>query len=79
MELPKITEKKPQIVELQEGKTYLWCACGLTDKGAFCDGKHSGSGFKPKVFKAEKTETKALCQCKQTKNAPYCDGSHNKL
>lgn len=64
-------------VELEEGKKYAWCSCGLSDNQPFCNGAHKGSGMNPIVFTAEKTETKYLCACKQTKNAPFCDGSHN--
>jgi len=63
-------------IELEEGKKYAWCTCGLSESQPFCNGLHKGSGMSPIVFTAEKTETKYFCACKQTKNAPFCDGSH---
>lgn len=66
----------PIKVELQEGQTYAWCACGKSSNQPFCDGSHSGTEFAPKVFKAEKTQTAFLCTCKATSNPGFCDGSH---
>lgn len=66
----------PLAIELEAGKTYYWCACGLSKKQPFCDGSHKGSGMTPTAFTAEKTGKAYLCACKQTKNPPYCDGSH---
>lgn len=68
----------PIKVELEEGKTYYWCACGKSSNQPFCDGSHKGSEFSPVKFTAPETKAKMLCACKQTKNAPYCDGSHRK-
>lgn len=76
MELPKRAGDSPVAVQLEEGKKYAWCSCGLSESQPFCDGKHKGSGMAPKVFTAEKSETKYLCTCKQTKNPSFCDGSH---
>lgn len=76
MELPKRAGNSPIGVELEAGKKYAWCTCGLSESQPFCDGKHRGSGMAPLVFTAEKTETKYLCTCKQTKNGSFCDGSH---
>jgi len=76
MELPKRAGDNPLAVELEEGKKYAWCTCGLSESQPFCDGQHKGKGMSPQVFTAEKTETKHLCTCKETKNGPFCDGSH---
>lgn len=76
MDLPKRAGDGPIAVELEEGKRYAWCTCGLSEKQPFCDGKHKEVGMKSLPFKAEKSETKYLCACKQTKNGPFCDGSH---
>lgn len=76
MEQPKRAGDSPIAVNLEEGKQYAWCTCGLSESQPFCDGKHKGGEFSPLVFKAEKTETKYLCACKVTKNAPFCDGAH---
>jgi len=78
MKLPIRAGDSPLAVELEEGKKYAWCTCGLSNKQPLCDGNHKGKGMSPHVFVAEKSETKHLCCCKETKNGPFCDGSHNK-
>ena len=76
MKLPIRAGDSPLAVELEEGKKYAWCTCGLSNKQPLCDGSHKGRGMSPHVFVAEKSETKHLCCCKETKNGPFCDGSH---
>ena len=68
----------PQIIELDKGKTYAWCACGNSNNQPFCDGSHQGTDFTPVVFKAEGGKV-ALCMCKKTNGSPFCDGSHASL
>lgn len=79
MDKPKIAADSPQQVELEAGKKYAYCTCGLSAQQPFCDGAHKGTKFTPIVFEAEESKTAYICQCKQTCNAPYCDGQHNKL
>ena len=79
MDLPKVAAKSPAKVELEEGKKYAWCICGLSDKQPFCNGAHKGSEYRPMVFTAEESKTAYLCQCKATKNGCYCDGTHKNL
>ena len=79
MDLPICAQKDAYSVDLEEGKTYCWCTCGLSMSQPFCDGAHKGLGMKSMHFEAVKTETVKLCGCKQTKTPPYCDGSHKKL
>ena len=62
---------KPIKEELEEGKKYAWCACGLSATQPFCDGSHRGTDFTPVVFSAEKSEAAFLCACKRTANPPY--------
>ncbi len=77
---PVIVQKAPFEVEVEEGKTYWWCTCGLSDKQPFCNGAHKDAGeFKPLEWVAPESGTKFLCGCKHTKGAPLCDGSHGKL
>ena len=71
--------KNPLPVELEAGKTYYWCSCGLSKKQPFCDGSHKATAFTPLAYTATKTGTAYLCACKQTNNAPMCDGSHKAL
>ena len=79
MENGKPAGTAPQLVELEEGKTYAWCACGESSNQPWCNGAHKETSFSPNVFKAEEAKKAAMCMCKQTKNPPYCDGSHMSL
>ena len=76
---PVIAEKNAMFTPLEEGKTYYWCACGLSKNQPFCDGSHSTTDIKPVEFTATATRSMPLCGCKHTKNPPYCDGTHGKL
>ena len=78
-DLPKIAGTSSIAVELEEGKTYSFCACGLSQTQPFCDGSHKGTEFKSHKFTAEKTGKAWLCQCKHSKNIPFCDGTHKTL
>lgn len=72
---------EPACVNVEGGKTYAWCTCGLSEKQPFCDGKHKkieGTPYASLKVTFEKNEEVWLCQCKKTKNPPFCDGSHNK-
>ncbi|MBN4081542.1 CDGSH iron-sulfur domain-containing protein [bacterium AH-315-C07] len=73
---PQMAGTSPATVQLEEGNTYAWCACGRSGNQPFCDGSHAETSLKPIVFKAEKTGPAALCMCKRTGNGPYCDGTH---
>lgn len=80
MELPKIAGKAPLPVEMEKGKKYAWCSCGLSEAQPFCNGMHKGQGMAPIVFTAEETKTVYACTCKQTSHPMgFCDGSHKSL
>jgi len=79
MRPPDIAQREPYEIETREGKTYLWCACGRSQRQPFCDSSHAGSGRGPVRYRAETSETKYFCGCKHTRNPPFCDGSHNNL
>jgi len=66
----------PYAVEVEEGKTYFWCACGRSSKQPFCDGSHKGSSFSPVKYTADNSKKMFFCGCKSTGNQPLCDGSH---
>ena len=68
----------PYPVDVEEGKSYFWCACGKSQKQPFCDGSHKGTEFTPLKYKAEKSTKLFFCGCKATNKAPLCDGSHNR-
>ena len=74
-----IAQKAPYQAELEAGRKYAWCRCGLSAKQPFCDGSYSATGIKPMIFTAEESATKCLCGCTQTASQPYCDGTHGKL
>ncbi|CAL8092655.1 unnamed protein product [Orchesella dallaii] len=77
----QIASKTPARIHCEEGKTYSWCACGLSAKQPLCDGSHKRSplGLKPLRFIAPETKDVFFCNCKQTNNRPFCDGTHKKL
>ena len=77
MSEPLSPQNGPYAVEVEQGKSYYWCACGRSKSQPFCNGSHDGTGFQPIEFTADKTETVYLCGCKKTKNQPFCDGTHN--
>lgn len=72
----KVAGIAPMPIELEGGKTYAWCACGLSSKQPFCDGSHKGSEFVPQMISVPETKTAYLCTCKQTDNPGFCDGTH---
>jgi len=76
---PVIAQKGPYPVQLEAGRSYMWCACGRSATQPFCDGSHAGSGIAPIHFHAAETKTEYLCGCKHTKNKPFCDGTHSRL
>jgi CTP:molybdopterin cytidylyltransferase MocA/CDGSH-type Zn-finger protein/quercetin dioxygenase-like cupin family protein len=78
--LPRIAAYKPQYLELEKGKTYLWCSCGLSKNQPFCDQSHRDTAFKPVRYVAEQASEEVLfCNCKHTADGPFCDGAHNNL
>jgi CDGSH-type Zn-finger protein len=79
MSEPRIAEKSPIRVQLEAGKTYAWCRCGLSKGQPFCDGSHKITEFRPLVWQATESKEAWLCRCKHTKNAPYCDATHKTL
>ncbi len=79
MSTPVIAQRKPCLVRVEEGKTYFWCACGLSQNQPFCDGSHKTTTITPVKWLAEDTREALFCACKHTANKPFCDGSHNSL
>ena len=67
----------PIEVNVEESKSYYWCACGKSSKQPFCDGSHKGTEFAPLLYKADQSKKVFFCTCKLTKDQPMCDGSHN--
>ena len=77
MNQPVRAADSPFGVDVEEGKSYFWCACGKSSNQPFCDGSHKGSEFSPVKYTADKSKKVFFCGCKQTGNQPLCDGSHN--
>jgi CDGSH-type Zn-finger protein len=76
---PHIAQKAPYPVDVEAGKSYWWCACGLSQSQPFCDGSHKGSGITPVKWEADASKTVYFCGCKQSGKAPLCDGAHKAL
>ncbi len=76
---PLMTQKNFYAVDVNEGDTYYWCACGRSKNQPFCDGAHQGSGLEPVAFQAEKSTTVYLCGCRKSAKKPFCDGTHKAL
>lgn len=74
----QVAGDSPIAVEVEAGKSYFWCSCGLSANQPFCDGSHKDSEFTPTKWTAEKDGKAFFCTCKQTDNMPLCDGSHSK-
>ena len=80
MENPTTPQKAPYKARVEKGKTYFWCACGLSLKQPFCDGSHKKEGkFKSLKYLAEESKEIYFCGCKMTNRPPFCDQSHSKL
>lgn len=78
-DLPRMAHRGVMPVDVEEGKTYAWCACGLSKTQPLCDGSHKGTAYEPQVFTADITATIFLCGCKHSNYGRFCDGTHNEL
>lgn len=78
MSNPNRASDTPFAIEVELGKSYFWCSCGLSQKQPFCDGSHKGSEFSPVKYQATESKKVFFCGCKITASQPLCDGSHNK-
>ena len=79
MDKAKVAQKSPIPVEVEAGKSYFWCSCGLSENQPFCDGSHADTGFTPMKYEATEDDRKFFCACKQTAGQPLCDGAHNNI
>jgi CDGSH iron-sulfur domain-containing protein 3 len=78
-ELPAIGGRAPITVEVEAGKSYWWCACGLSKRQPFCDGSHKVTSLTPIELKPATSEKVWFCACKRSAKKPMCDGSHKRL
>jgi CDGSH-type Zn-finger protein len=79
MTTPEIAQKAPFRVDVEAGRTYWWCVCGLSQRQPYCDGSHKAGPFTPIEYKPTETGTVWMCGCKRTGNQPLCDGTHNSV
>ncbi len=79
MSEPTIAQKSPYPIQVEAGKSYYWCACGLSANQPFCDGSHKTTDFTPVKFEAAESKTVYLCGCKHTANPVFCDGTHARI
>lgn len=78
MSNPKRAAETPFAIEVESGRSYFWCSCGLSQNQPFCDGSHKGTEFMPVRYQATESKKVFFCGCKVTGKQPLCDGSHNK-
>lgn len=76
---PDMPQKEPYVIEVEEGRSYLWCRCGKSANQPFCDSSHKATEFLPIRYKAEKSGTVYFCGCKRSGAAPLCDDTHETL
>ena len=79
MSHPTVAQKAPYPVEVEAGKNYFWCSCGLSSKQPFCDGSHKTTDMTPGKYTATTDGKVYFCGCKHAINKPLCDGTHGKL
>jgi CDGSH-type Zn-finger protein len=80
--LPRVAIGEPAGIEVEPGKVYSWCSCGLSEKEPFCDNAHRNiEGLPYRSIKVifDKPQVVWFCQCKRTKTPPFCDGSHKEV
>lgn len=73
--LPVAAQQGPYEVEVEEGRTYRWCSCGLSRTQPWCDDAHVGTGMEPISFVAPITAVFHMCGCKSSENKPWCFGT----
>lgn len=78
-DLPKMPVMHSMKIQVEAGKTYRWCSCGLSANQPFCDDSHIGTGFQPVLYQASESKIVGFCGCKYTKQPPICDGAHKQF
>jgi CDGSH-type Zn-finger protein len=76
---PTLASRTPFAVDVEQGKTYWWCACGRSRRQPFCDGSHKTTEFTPVEYVAGRSERVWFCGCKRSAARPLCDGTHKTL
>ena len=75
---PVVRSLTPLRIEVEEGKTYFWCACGRSQKEPWCDGSHKVTSIRPVKWVAPKSGIASICACRATRRPGrvLCDGAH---
>lgn len=79
MNQPQIALKRSIKINVEKGKTYAWCACGLSASQPFCDGSHKNTSISPVHYIADEDKLVGFCGCKYSASKPICDGAHKAL
>ena len=74
-DLPAMPQRGPYVVNVEAGRKYFWCGCGLSATQPWCDGSHRDTKLGPIAFEAPISGEFYMCGCKQSQNKPYCFGS----
>ena len=80
--LPRLASCEPVEIQVEAGKVYKWCSCGLTATEPFCDNAHrkiEGKPFRSIKVMFDKPQTVLFCRCRRTKTPPFCDDTHLKI
>ena len=72
---PACPQNGPFVVNVEQGREYSWCGCGLRRIQPWCDGSHVGTEFEPIVFTPPISAEYYMCGCKRSDNKPYCFGN----
>lgn len=79
MNQAKVARKAPYVIDVEPGRRYLWCACGLSANQPFCDGSHRETAIEPIAYEAGERGRIFFCGCKRSSQGATCDGTHMKL
>jgi len=71
-------QNKPFLIDVKTKEKKVFCMCGLSQNGPFCDGSHKGTNIIPRSIIFDKNSTIRICGCQKSNKMPYCDGTHTK-
>lgn len=71
MSKPHIAATTPFAIDVEKGKDYYWCACGLSKSQPFCDGSHKGGEFVPTNYSADESKTVYFAAASKARTARF--------